>query len=139
MRYRIRIALDNVIFSSDLRKVLLIKRKYYLKNIWALPAGHLRKDEILIAGAKRELFEETGLKNIKLERFDIFDAINRDPRGRTISVAYVGISKDTKKIKASSDAKDVRWFPVTSLPRLAFDHNKIISKALIWTKMKSKN
>ena len=122
MRYRIRIALDNVIFSSDLRKVLLIKRKYYLKNIWALPAGHLRKDEILIAGAKRELFEETGLKNIKLERFDIFDAINRDPRGRTISVAYVGISKDTKKIKNTLD-DFIDFFDKNEL-----DHEKRISR-----------
>lgn len=139
MRDKVRIALDNVIFSSDLKKVLLIKRKYYLKNTWALPAGHLKKNELLEEGAKRELFEETGLKNIKLKRFDIFDAIERDPRGRTISVAYIGIVKGINHIKANSDAEDVRWFPVNSLPKLAFDHNKIIRKVRIWIKKKLKN
>lgn len=135
MRDEIRIALDNVIFSEDLRKVILIKRKYDpFKDLWALPAGHLNKNELLDEGAKRELFEETGLKNITLKRFDIFDALDRDPRGRTISVAYIGIVGKIKNINASSDAKDVKWFPVDDLPRLAFDHNKIIQKARTWIK-----
>jgi 8-oxo-dGTP diphosphatase len=79
----------------------------------------------------RELEEETNLVNVTLIRFDIFDGIDRDPRERTVSVAYYGFINDSNKsIKAGDDAKDAVWFSVNNLPELAFDHSIILKEIM---------
>ena len=75
--------------------------------------------------------EETNISNVSLKRFDVFDAIDRDPRERTVSVAYYGFINDSNKpIKAGDDANDAKWFSVNNLPQLAFDHSMILKKIL---------
>jgi 8-oxo-dGTP diphosphatase len=128
------IAVDAVIFSlfnNDL-KILLIKRKFKpFKNKWALPGGRILKNEPLEKGLKRELKEEIGLnKKINLEQFYTFTDPNRDPRGRVISVAYLGFINNQITLKPSSDVKEIKWFSLKKLPSLAFDHKKIINRAL---------
>ena len=114
------------------KQCLLISRKHDpYRNMWALPGGFVNIDERLVNAARRELLEETGLKVSDLEQFHVFDEPGRDPRGRTISVVFTGninISKST--VKASSDAKEARWFYLDELPELAFDHRDIIEQAL---------
>ena len=88
-------------------------------------------DETLENTAKRELFEETGLRVSTLDQFFTFDEVDRDPRGRTISTIFIGFLENPKgEIHAGSDANDAKWFPVSALPPLAFDHEKIIRKAM---------
>ncbi len=107
-------------------KVLLIKRKNQpFKGSWALPGGHVEKAELLVKAAERELFEETGVEVKGLKQFGVFDAIDRDPRRRTITVAFCGEAK-SGKTKAGSDAKEAKWFSFNRLPKLAFDHDEII-------------
>jgi len=132
MRQEIAITVDAVIFkkigiSSEL---LLIKRKANpFKDKWALPGGFLEVTESLIEGAKRELKEETGVEIEDLEQIRTYGDVNRDPRGRTISVAYIGFLEKEVVIKAGDDAKEAAWFNIDKLPELAFDHSKIIKDA----------
>ena len=126
---------DCVIFSKDNNSdlnVLLIRRGHEpFKDKWALPGGFIEMDETLLESAHRELREETGIKDVKLTQLYTFGNPGRDPRGRSITVAYYGfVNMHTQQIKADDDAKDAKWFPIDSLPELAFDHKEIISVAL---------
>lgn len=123
-----RVTVDIVVLNKN--KILLIKRKNNpFKDFYALPGGFVEENELLIDAAKRELFEETGIKADKLKFIGIFDKVNRDPRGRIITAAYSFKTKELKA-KASDDALDLKWFDIKKLPKLAFDHNEIIKKAL---------
>lgn len=125
---------DIIIFTvmeKDLR-VLLIKREIEpFKGKWAIPGGFVKIDETLEDAAKRELYEETGVKDVYLEQLYTFGDLKRDPRARVITIAYFALVDSCDvKIKASSDASDVNWFPVKQLPELAFDHKEILEYAL---------
>jgi 8-oxo-dGTP diphosphatase len=88
-------------------------------------------DESIEEAAKRELHEETGLEDVYLEQLYTFGKPNRDPRTRVITVAYYAlISAENLRLRATTDAIDVLWFPIDKLPKLAFDHNKILDYAL---------
>lgn len=129
-----RITVDIVIFTIEdgTLKTLLIKRKFDpFKNMWALPGGFVRSGEDIYAAALRELGEESGVSGVYLEQLYTFGLPKRDPRGRVITIAYFAlVSRQKLRIRSASDATDAGLFPVTSLPRLAFDHQKILEKAL---------
>jgi 8-oxo-dGTP diphosphatase len=114
------------------KQCLLICRKHDpYRNKWALPGGFVNIDEKLADAARRELWEETGLKISLLEQFHVFDEPGRDPRGRTITVVFTGdLDYSKSSVKASSDAKEAKWFFLDKLPELAFDHRDIIDLAL---------
>ncbi len=128
------ITVDIVVYTikdNDL-KVLLIERNLEpFKGMWAIPGGFVKKDETLDIAASRELFEETNVKDIYLEQLYSIGDPNRDPRGWVVTVAYFAlISSDNLNIIANTDAKDVKWFSAYNLPKLAFDHEKILMIAL---------
>jgi 8-oxo-dGTP diphosphatase len=128
----IAITVDTVIFFRKAKNlnVLLIKRKNEpFRDQWALPGGFLEENETMEEGAKRELEEETGLKLEKLQQVGALGTPGRDPRGRTISIAFVSLINAEPKLKANDDALDVKWFNLNDLPDLAFDHRAIISEA----------
>jgi 8-oxo-dGTP diphosphatase len=125
------ITVDALITAERDRRtmILLILRKSEpFKDRWALPGGFAGVDELLETACKRELEEETGLKNIELKQFHTFDAPERDPRERVISVVFHGQLAETMPVKGGDDAQEADWFPVTSLPEMAFDHKEIIEK-----------
>lgn len=129
-----KVTVDVVIFTiknSEL-KVLLIKRnKGPFKGCWALPGGFIEMDESLENAAKRELFEETGVRDVYLEQLYTFGDPKRDPRGRVITIAYFALVKAEKVVlKASSDALETKWFPAHNLPELAFDHGRVVQYAM---------
>jgi 8-oxo-dGTP diphosphatase len=125
---------DCVVFGFDEAemKVLLIERGLEpFKGRWALPGGFVRVDETLDEAALRELVEETGLKNVFLEQLYTFGEVERDPRERVVSVAYYALVKlSDHRAKAATDAANAQWFPVSKLPKLAFDHPGILRTAL---------
>ena len=125
---------DIVIFTikdNDL-KVLLVKRNLVpFKDRWALPGGFVRINESLEDAAKRELEEETGVKDVYLEQLYTFGDPKRDPRGRVITVSYMALVNSEKiKLKASTDAAEAEWFSVKNMPLLAFDHREILNYSL---------
>lgn len=127
--------IDLIIEKNE--KILLIERKYEpFKGKWALPGGFIDYGkETLEKAAVREGGEETSLK-IKLkdlEFFGVYSSPNRDPRGHIISHVYI-VKKYSGELKANDDAKQVRWFPLYELPKLAFDHKKIINDYRKWSK-----
>jgi 8-oxo-dGTP diphosphatase len=114
------------VHSGQLR-VLLIKRGIPpFRGAWALPGGFVLPAEDLDAAANRELREETGLVG-HLEQLATFGAPKRDPRGRVITVAYLAFSADPGDVKAGSDAAAAAWHTVGHVPRLAFDHERILA------------
>jgi 8-oxo-dGTP diphosphatase len=112
-------------------RVLLIRRKDDpFAGSWAIPGGFVEMDETLEAAARRELREETGLQVEELEQLHAFGDPGRDPRGRTISVAYLGRVDAAKlKPKAADDAAEVGWHSLRQPPPLAFDHDQILAYA----------
>ncbi len=126
------ISVDIVVFrrAEFKRKVLLIKRwKPPYADQWALPGGFLELDETLESAARRELLEETGLKCINLRQLNAFSAVDRDPRERVVSVAFLAEISDDQLAIAADDAKEAKWFAVDRLPTLAFDHTQIVEQA----------
>ena len=132
---RAALTVDAVVFSKEQHslEVLLIQRKHEpWKEMWALPGGFLEVGETCQQGAERELQEETGLQDIELRQFYVFDAVDRDPRERIITVAHYGFAnKKNHSPKGNDDAMDAQWFDVNHLPPLAADHHQIIEKALL--------
>ncbi len=126
------LTVDVVLITNDSQpKVLLIQRKNNpFKDCWAFPGGFMDMDETLETAAYRELKEETHITVTELQHLGIYDAISRDPRGRTISAVYYKQVEECIPATADDDAKNVHWFPVSQLPGLAFDHEKIITDLL---------
>ncbi|MBI2267111.1 MAG: NUDIX hydrolase [Armatimonadetes bacterium] len=117
---------------DEVLQVLLVKRKVWpYKNRWALPGGFVRMKESLEQAAIRELYEETHVKDVYLEQLYTFGNPKRDPRTRVITVAYCALVRsEDLRLSADTDVSDVRWFPVPSLPRPAFDHGEILNYAV---------
>ena len=96
-------------------KIMLIKRgDHPYKGLWALPGGFLNMNETIEECAERELREETGLSRFYLRQFRTYSQIDRDPRGRIISCAYIALINNSEDIvRSDTDAADARWFDLT--------------------------
>lgn len=112
-------------------RLLLVQRRHPpFAGSWALPGGFVEPGEQVLDAAPRELSEETGVRVERPELLGVYDTPGRDPRGWTVSVVYLAQLDDEPLAKGADDAQDARWFPVDSLPRLAFDHTVIVADAL---------
>jgi len=127
------VTVDAVVFNTSgaRAKVLLIKRgNEPFKGQWAFPGGFVDMAEELETAAARELAEETGLSGVDLSQFHTFGKPGRDPRGRNITVAFIGTTKKTE-IKSGDDAADAQWFDIDALPsEMAFDHSEVAKAAI---------
>lgn len=111
-------------------KVLLIERgDEPFKGCWAFPGGFLNMDETAEQCAIRELEEETGLAINTIHQVGAYSKVDRDPRGRTITIAYLAIIDSPLPVVGQDDAATAQWFPLSDLPRLAFDHADIMQDA----------
>jgi len=128
------VTVDIVIFTlrEGSLQVLLVKRGVPpFEGQYSIPGGFIRGDESLEEAALRELYEETGVRNMFLEQLYTFGDPKRDPRGRVITVAYYAlIGSDKLSLVAGADAAEAQWFPASSVPPLAFDHKSILDYAL---------
>ena len=130
---KVLLAVDCIIFGFDNEdlKILLIKRNFEPeKGKWSLIGGFLKKEETLDDAASRILHRLTGVHDIYMEQFYAFSEIDRDPVDRTISVSYyalINIENHNKELIANYNAK---WFSVSKAPKLIFDHNEMLAKAI---------
>jgi 8-oxo-dGTP diphosphatase len=121
-----------VITNEPQPKVLLIQRGADpFKGAWAFPGGFMNMDETTEQCAIRELEEETGLKVAKVHQIGSYSKVDRDPRDRTITVAYLAIIDSPESVIGQDDAAKAEWFPITDLPHLAFDHYDIMKDAIV--------
>ncbi len=125
----IRYTADVVVTTTDGR-VLLIERGWDPhKGSWALPGGHVDQGETSRAAAARELAEEAGVyaHEQELVQLGVWDAPDRDPRGRYVTVAYHLTVLPGTIVEAGDDATRAEWWPLADLPEIAFDHAEIIA------------
>ena len=123
---------DCVVITKEAEpKVLLIQRGADpYKGCWAFPGGFMNMDETTEQCAIRELEEETGLKVSTVRQIGAYSKVDRDPRGRTITVAYLAIIDKPAQVTGQDDAAKAEWFPLSALPELAFDHADIMEDAI---------
>jgi len=129
------VTVDAVVFAffENKARLLLVNRaKEPFKGKWALPGGFIEIDEELEDAVARELEEETGLMDVPLQQMHTFGKIGRDPRGRQITIAFMGIAiKGKNRIRGGDDAATARWFDIDRLPKdMAFDHNDVARFAI---------
>lgn len=129
---------DCVVITKETEpKVLLIQRGIDpYKGCWAFPGGFMNVDETTEECAIRELEEETGLKLSTIHQIGAYSKVDRDPRGRTITVAYLAIIDAPVEVAGQDDAAKAEWFPLSDLPHLAFDHYDIMQDAIALYKTK---
>jgi 8-oxo-dGTP diphosphatase len=117
-------------FSNDKLQVLLIQRKHDpFAGMWATPGGFVDEDETAEQAAIRELWEETGVHNIRLGQLFADTELNRDPRGWIISVVFFAPVPVETPFKAGDDAQHAEWHHVLSPPNVVFGHEQFIVKA----------
>jgi len=126
---------DIIVLSKQApSRVLLIRRRHDpFAGAWALPGGFVDENEPLEAAARRELIEETGVAVEGLAQLHTFGDPGRDPRGWTVSVAFVAwLDADAVQPTAGDDALEAAWHPLDQLPPLAFDHGKVLTHTRDW-------
>ena len=137
---RAALTTDCVVFGFDGEKlnILLVQRGVDpFKNSWALPGGFIKMDETTEECAARELEEETGISGVFMRQIKTFSTLNRDPRGRVITIAYYALMNphhfSRVSVRGGDDVTDAGWFPVENVladTSLAFDHHEIIETAI---------
>lgn len=125
------LSIDCVIFGFKNAglSVLLVKHGQGItKGQWALPGGWIKYNESLYSAAKRILIAQTGVENIFLEQFQTFGDINRFPDKRVITVCYYAlVNIESFELQVGSSVSEVAWFNIRNIPKMAFDHNKILT------------
>jgi 8-oxo-dGTP diphosphatase len=118
--------------SERALEVALIRRGHDpFEGAWALPGGFIEMEERLVDSAKRELEEETGIRAKWLAPACFAGDPGRDPRGRTVSAVFYHVTWERPEVCAGDDAAAVAWFPIDSLPPLAFDHGDVLTAILL--------
>ena len=125
-----KLTVDIVI--KDGNRIVLIKRKNPpYRDMYALPGGFVEYGEKVEDAAVREAKEETSL-DVKLVRIiGVYSAPDRDPRGHTVAVCFLAVPTESESVpKGGDDAAHAEWFSLDALPKLAFDHEKIVRDAV---------
>lgn len=134
------VSIDCVIFGFEKAslEILLVKRaRKPHQGRWALPGGFIKKEELVDAAANRILFETTGINNIYLEEIAVFDGVDRFPYWRVFTIGHFAlVSPENYSLSAGVDTTEVKWVKIDELPKLPFDHQKIIDVAL--TKLRTR-
>ena len=127
------IATDVVIFTIEngvLKVLLIAMKKSPFEKHWAMPGGLVGGGETLEDSAMRHLVNKTGVRDVYLEQLATFGDPTRDPFGRVVSVAYMALlPPQSLKLTTTKDYAGVAWFPVSSVPPLAYDHKEILQFA----------
>lgn len=125
-------SVDCVIFGyeDEQLKLLLYPRAFEpVKGSWSLMGGFVQQDESSEEAATRVLLKTTGLSNIFLEQVSTFSQPGRDPFDRVISIAFFALIRIDHFDKERVNKYGAKWWPVTDLPKLIFDHKEMVEQA----------
>ena len=139
---KILVAVDCTIFGFDSKnlKLLLFKRKVEpLQGNWSLIGAFLENDLSIIEGAKRILFESTGVKDIFLEQLKTYGAVDRDPVERVISVGFYSLIRIDDLDIQSVQKYDAKWFDLNEIPELILDHGTMVRDAIDALRLKARH
>ncbi len=127
------VTVDAVILRKNVAQteLLLIRRKNPpFEGQWAFPGGFVEMDEDLDEAVAREIFEETGLKDLQFSQFRAYGNPKRDPRHRTITIVFTAWLDEEQQAVAADDAAEVDWFSLNHFTKLAFDHREILDEVI---------
>ncbi len=139
---KILLAVDCIIFGFDSKnlKLLLFRRKVEpLKGNWSLIGAFLQNDLSIVDGAKRILFESTGVKNIYLEQLKTYGEVQRDPVERVISVGFYSLIRIDDIDILSVEDFDAKWFNIDDIPELILDHGTMVADAIAALRLKARH
>ena len=129
---RLLLAVDCIIFGFEGKhlKGLFIKRAFEpQKDKWSLMGGFVNKGESVETAAERILTQLTGLTNVYMEQLQCFGDVSRDPGGRVVSVAYFALIKIDDYAESLMQTHNARWFELSKVPGLVFDHKQMVKRA----------
>lgn len=131
------VTVDTLVFTldGDAIRMLMVRRKAEpFAGRWAIPGGFLEIDEEIEDAVLRELREETGLDEVALlAPIGVFGELDRDPRGRTITLAHAAaVRGPAPEVTASDDAAEAAWLEPDEVDQFAFDHDQIVAEGLQW-------
>ena len=129
------VAVDCIIFGYDIRKkilkLLLVKRNFEpARGSWSLPGGFLKEKESLDEAAARVLRKLTGISTLYLIQSHTYGETERDSGARVISTAYYALTGTAEIDQELVKDNGAHWRSVDDLPKLVFDHSKMVKKAL---------
>ena len=130
---RFPVAIDCVIFgyeAGELKLLLYPRRFDPSKGAWSLMGGFIQENESMKQTVERVLIQTVGLENIYVEQVGAYSDPDRDPGGRVISLAHYALIRIDEHDKKLVDQKGGKWWPITSMPGLIFDHNQMVEDAL---------
>ena len=129
---RMLVAVDCIIFGFDGKelKLLLVQRAIEPEaGKWSLMGGFVQQNETLAGATARVLKQLTGIENVYLEELHSFSEPNRDPVERTISIACFALIDIHQYERQLSTEYHAEWFPLKKIPKLIFDHTKMVAAA----------
>ncbi len=134
------LSIDCLIFGfkkSELDILLVQHGEGISKGKWALPGGWIKYDEGMDEAAIRILKDLTGVSNIYLEQLEAFGNVNRYPTKRVITISYYALIKpENYTLHPGFTAADAKWFKISDVPKLPYDHTKILNQGLKYLKHK---
>ena len=134
------LSIDCLIFGfkeSELDILLVQHGEGISKGKWALPGGWIKYSEGMDEAAARILNALTGVSNLYLEQLRAFGNVDRYPTKRVITIAYYALVKPKDyTLHAGFTAADAKWFKVSSIPELPYDHAEILKQGLNYLKHK---
>lgn len=120
--------------EKGITKVLLIRKtEEPYKDKWSLVGGALYNNEDLIEGAKREIFEKTGIDDIDIYLSNVFGKKDRSTGMRMIAIAYFGVINSERARELNNHVehhKNLEWFPIENIPDMAYDHEDQLLESL---------
>ena len=134
------VGIDCIIFgfSDDELHLLLLKRNFEpARGEWSLMGGFVQEGESVDDAAKRVLAELTGLDRVYMEQVGAFGAVDRDPGGRVVSVAYYALINVKEYDRELVQRHNAFWVNIHELPPLIFDHEEMVRQARVLMQRKA--
>jgi 8-oxo-dGTP diphosphatase len=126
------LAIDVALFTVlDHRLCVLlipVDRPPHFVSRRGLPGGLIAPEETAEQAVARHLRDKAEISGVYVEQLATFSAVDRDPRGRVVSVAYLGLMP-AEQAAAVPLARGQRWMPVDQVDHLAYDHDEILAAA----------